>query len=83
VDDGQLIESGAFGVVRHPMYGGLFLFAFGLGLLTASGPTLLCALLVVLFFDLKSRREEAWLSEAFPTYADYRSRTPRLVPWIY
>ena len=83
VDDGRLIEDGAFGVVRHPMYGGGFLLALGWGLLAASVPTLLCALLLALFFDLKSRREEAWLGEAFPTYADYRRRTPRLVPWIY
>jgi protein-S-isoprenylcysteine O-methyltransferase Ste14 len=65
------------------MYGGGFLLALGWGLLTASVPTLLCALLLVVFFDLKSRREEAWLGEAFPTYADYRRRTHRLVPWIY
>jgi protein-S-isoprenylcysteine O-methyltransferase Ste14 len=83
VADGQLIADGAFRVVRHPMYSGGLLFALGWGLLTASMATLACALLLALFFDLKSRREEAWLAEAFPDYADYRRRTPRLVPWIY
>ena len=83
VADGELIEGGAFGLVRHPMYGGLVLLAVGWGLLTASVPTLLCALVLALFFDLKSRREEAWLGEVFPTYAEYRRRTPRLIPWIY
>ena len=29
VDNGQLIEDGAFGLVRHPMYGGCVLFAIG------------------------------------------------------
>jgi protein-S-isoprenylcysteine O-methyltransferase Ste14 len=83
VDDGQLIEDGAFGLVRHPMYGGGVLLAIGWSLLAASVPTLLCALLLALFFDLKSRREEAWLGEAFPNYAEYRRRTPRLIPWIF
>jgi protein-S-isoprenylcysteine O-methyltransferase Ste14 len=83
VADGQLIDGGAFGLVRHPMYGGAILFAVGWGLLTASPPTLLCAFVLGLFFDLKSRREEAWLGELFTGYADYRGRTPRLVPWIY
>jgi protein-S-isoprenylcysteine O-methyltransferase Ste14 len=83
VADGRLIDDGAFGVVRHPMYGGGLLFALGWGLLTASMATLACAFLLALFFDLKSRREEAWLAEALPDYADYRRRTPRLVPWIY
>ncbi len=35
------------------------------------------------FFDLKSRREEAWLAERFPGYADYRARTKRFIPWAY
>ncbi len=83
VEDGRLIEDGAFRLVRHPMYGGGVIVAIGWGLVTASLPTLLCALGLALFFDLKSRREEAWLGEAFAAYAGYRSRTPRLIPWIY
>jgi protein-S-isoprenylcysteine O-methyltransferase Ste14 len=35
------------------------------------------------FFDLKSRREEAWLLVAYPGYAAYRARVRRLVPFIY
>jgi len=83
VDDGRLIEDGAFGLVRHPMYGGGVLFAIGWALLMASVPTLLCGILLALFIDLKSRREEAWLGEVFATYAEYRRRTRRLIPWIY
>jgi protein-S-isoprenylcysteine O-methyltransferase Ste14 len=83
VDDGRLIEDGAFALVRHPMYGGGVLFAIGWGLFMASVPTLLCGIVLALFFDLKSRREEAWLSELFPTYAEYSRRTPRLIPWTY
>jgi protein-S-isoprenylcysteine O-methyltransferase Ste14 len=83
VDGGRLLEDGAFSIVRHPMYGGGVLFAIGLGLVMASVPTLLIGLLLGLFFDLKSRREEAWLGEVFPTYAEYRRRTPRLIPWIH
>jgi protein-S-isoprenylcysteine O-methyltransferase Ste14 len=36
-----------------------------------------------LFFDLKSRREEAWLLGAYPAYADYRRRVRKLVPLVY
>jgi protein-S-isoprenylcysteine O-methyltransferase Ste14 len=35
------------------------------------------------FFDLKSRREEIWLADQFKDYVAYRSRTRRLLPWIY
>lgn len=83
VPGGRLIEEGPFGLVRHPMYGGGVIAALGWSLLTASPTTLASALLLLGFFDLKSRREEAWLGERFAGYAAYRRRTRRLIPWIY
>jgi protein-S-isoprenylcysteine O-methyltransferase Ste14 len=41
------------------------------------------AVLLGVFFDLKSRREEAWLVEQFGGYAAYRRRRRRLIPWLY
>ena len=79
----RLVESGSYGLVRHPIYGGLLLGALGWGLLTASPLALLGALVLAAFFDLKSRREEIWLSDQFEDYGAYRSRTRRLLPWIY
>ena len=41
-------------------------------------------LLLTVLFDLKARREEAWLIERFPEYVAYRAGTPRrFVPWLY
>ena len=37
---------------------------------------------MAIHFELKSRREEAWLMERVPSYADYRAKTRRLIPWI-
>jgi len=79
----RLVESGAYSLVRHPIYGGLILGALGWGLLTASPLVLLGALTLVGFFDLKSRREEIWLADQFDNYSAYRSRTKRLLPWLY
>jgi protein-S-isoprenylcysteine O-methyltransferase Ste14 len=83
LEGARLVESGAYRLVRHPIYGGLILGALGWGLMRASPVTLLGALLLAVFFDLKSRREEIWLSESYPEYPAYRSRTRRLVPWVY
>ena len=45
---------------------------------------LLLTAVLVLFVELKSRREEQWLAERYPGYADYRRRTPRrFVPFVY
>ncbi len=82
-DDAQLVESGAYGAVRHPIYGGLIATALGWGLVSASPAALLLALALAGFFELKSRREEAWLTERYPDYPAYITRTRRFFPGLY
>ena len=79
----ELVERGAYGLVRHPIYGGLIVASFGWGLAKASPAALAGAAVLWLFFDLKSRREERWLAEQFAGYPAYRARTRRLIPWLY
>jgi protein-S-isoprenylcysteine O-methyltransferase Ste14 len=81
--DAPLIEQGAYRLARHPIYGGLVIGAVGWGLLTASALALALAAVLLAFFDLKSRREEAWLVDRFPAYEAYRRRTRRLIPFVY
>ena len=83
LEGARLVESGAYRLVRHPIYGGLVIGALGWGLVRASPLTLAGALVLAAFFDLKSRREEIWLSESYPDYPAYRHRTHRLLPWVY
>lgn len=82
-DDARLVESGAYRLVRHPIYGGLILGAVGWGLTSASIPALVGAVALALFLRLKSGREEAWLADRFEAYDGYRARTRRFVPWLY
>ena len=79
----RLIDDGPYRLVRHPMYGGIVMAAFGWALCTTSPMTLLFAFVTLGFFALKSRREEAWLVDRFPEYPAYRARTKRLIPWVY
>lgn len=83
IEGGRLIDTGVYGLVRHPIYTGIITAAIGWGLATASPAALLAAVLLGVFFDLKSRREEAWLLAAYPGYAAYRARVRKLVPLIY
>lgn len=82
-EDAHLVETGSYALVRHPIYGGLILGAFAWGLFSAAPLALLGAVALLAFFDLKSRREEAWLVRRYPAYAGYRERTHRLIPWLY
>ena len=65
------------------MYGGGLGVALGWVLIVGSFLTLAYAVLLFIFMDIKSRREERWLTEKFPGYADYQRRVRRLVPFIY
>jgi protein-S-isoprenylcysteine O-methyltransferase Ste14 len=82
-DDATLVETGAYAVVRHPIYSGLLLGAFGWALVVSSPLTLLYATILLVFFDFKSRREERWLAKKFANYVDYQKRVRKLIPFIY
>jgi protein-S-isoprenylcysteine O-methyltransferase Ste14 len=83
IADGTLITSGPYAYVRHPIYAGLILGTLGWALFRANllGVALAAALFV--FFDLKSRREEQWLAEAYGAYVEYQKRVRKLIPWVY
>jgi protein-S-isoprenylcysteine O-methyltransferase Ste14 len=79
----ELKESGAYALVRHPIYGGILLLSLAWSL--ALSPWALIptgALAITLAF--KSRLEEQWLIGRHPTYAGYRERVRRrFVPYLW
>lgn len=81
----QLVTHGPFRLIRHPSYAGLALMFLGWGLLFGNWlalPSLLVPF--VLAFLYRVRLEEQTLEAAFPSaYPAYRSRTKRLVPFVY
>ena len=83
LDDGALVQSGVYSIVRHPIYGGVILGVFGWALLFTSIVGIVLAGVVLVFFDQKSRREEVWLMEKYRDYAAYRRRVRKLIPFIY
>lgn len=83
IEGGTLVTSGVYRWVRHPIYTGLILGTLGWSLWNANLLGVGLAVILFLFFDLKSRREEAWLMEAYPDYAEYRRRVRKLIPLVY
>ena len=82
-DDSRLVQTGIYGLVRHPLYASLIFVSFGWGLIRQSWPALAAAVSLAIFFNAKALREERWLREKFPEYATYEQRVRRFVPWIY
>jgi protein-S-isoprenylcysteine O-methyltransferase Ste14 len=82
-DGAPLIQTGPYRLVRHPIYSGILFMALGWSVWLQSHVKLGFTLLLFIFFDLKSRREERLLAQIFPEYESYRKRVSRLVPFIY
>ena len=83
-DCSNLVESGPYAIVRHPIYSGLIFGALGWALWVNGWLTIVYALILFVFFDVKSRLEERWLLEKFGApYAEYRTRVRKLIPWVY
>jgi protein-S-isoprenylcysteine O-methyltransferase Ste14 len=78
-----LVEGGPYRVVRHPMYTGAILIAFGWALAVAGSLSLVYAGMVVGFLAIKTAREERWLREELTGYVDYEHRVRRLIPFVY
>jgi protein-S-isoprenylcysteine O-methyltransferase Ste14 len=83
-EDHQLIQTGPYARVRHPIYSGLLLAMIGTGLFVGEWRALLGVFLIFLSQWLKALREEKMLISQFgSTYEEYRRRTGSLVPrWL-
>jgi len=80
---GTLRRDGTYGLVRHPMYGGvsLLLLAWALVSSPAACPVWVAA---TVFFDAKRRREEEWLLAQHADYDAYRRDvTKRFIPFVW
>jgi protein-S-isoprenylcysteine O-methyltransferase Ste14 len=82
-ENAQMVEHGAYRWVRHPIYSGIILGACGLALLRGGWLSLLYALILFIFFDIKSRREEQWLCEKYENYVAYQQHVAKLIPFLY
>ncbi len=78
--DNHLVREGIYAEVRHPIYTGVIMVAFGWALATANTTRLVLATLFAALLKAKSQREEVWLEEKFPDYAAYREEVPGLLP---
>lgn len=83
-DEHALITDGAFSFVRHPMYGGLLLIAFGLSAATGSDLRFAASFALFYVLDRKVELEEGALEKKYGSeYSSYKETAKRFIPYLY
>jgi protein-S-isoprenylcysteine O-methyltransferase Ste14 len=81
-NDTELLTTGPYALVRHPIYGGLMFAMLG----SAIGQSIFWLLPLIVYgpyFILSARREERNLTVQFPEdYPAYKKRTKMLLPFV-
>lgn len=80
----KVVDSGLYGIVRHPMYA-VIIWLFGaIPLVLASWWSLLCFLPYAAVMVVRIKNEEALLSAELEGYEEYKKRVKyRLIPFIW
>jgi protein-S-isoprenylcysteine O-methyltransferase Ste14 len=79
----QVIDTGPYMLVRHPVIISFFGLVIGIFLINPALTTL--AMMIYTFWDFEhaARQEEKLLSQNLPKYREYMQRTPRFLPRLW
>lgn len=81
--DHELIQSGPYRWVRHPIYTGLLLAFLGTAMAIGEWRGLVCVAIVAVSFWFKLKLEERWMRDNFGVaYESYMQRTKALIPGL-
>jgi protein-S-isoprenylcysteine O-methyltransferase Ste14 len=81
-EDPELVTTGPYRYVRHPIYSGILLMAFG-SAVDISIFWLIVLVIAALYFTYSALVEERLMMKQFPkVYPAYKSKTKMLIPFI-
>jgi len=83
-EEGQeQVSTGIYGIIRHPMYGGVILFTLGIVLIMGSGIALIPTLLSFILIYIRALSEEDLLRVELEGYTEYCEEVRyRLIPGV-
>jgi protein-S-isoprenylcysteine O-methyltransferase Ste14 len=80
----QVITSGPYRFVRHPMYVGALLFVLCIPMVLDSIWAFIPSAVIVILFIIRTALEDRTLIEKLPGYAEYTKRVKyRLIPFVW
>ena len=83
-EDQEVIDTGLYGVVRHPMYMATLILFLTMPLVLASPISFLIMLLYILLITKRIRNEEAVLEQGLKGYREYKQRVKyKVIPYIW
>jgi protein-S-isoprenylcysteine O-methyltransferase Ste14 len=80
---GRLVTEGPYRWLRHPMYLGQLAIAVGAPATLGCRWALALSFAAALVLFVRARLEENALARTYPSYADYRRRSKRLIPFVF
>lgn len=85
VQEGQkVVDTGLYGIVRHPMYSVTLLLFLAMPLVLGSLQSLLIFLVYPFLIAKRIRHEEQFLEENLPGYREYQEKVKyRLIPFLW
>jgi len=82
-EDPDLVTTGPYRFIRHPIYTGIILAMIGTALAISLFGLIVVAVVAALF-AYSASREERFLAEEFPAaFPDYQARTKLLIPFVF
>ena len=83
-EDQKVIDTGLYGVVRHPMYMATLILFLAMPLVLASPISFLMMLLYIPLIAKRIRNEEAVLEQGLKGYSEYKQRVKyKVIPFIW
>src|SRR5262245_39265279 len=81
---GQLVTTGPYALVRHPVYTCYVVLGLGLELSVGSPVGVGIVVAAFIYYDQRTREEERWLVAAYADFDGYRRHVKgRLIPGLY
>jgi Putative protein-S-isoprenylcysteine methyltransferase len=81
--EGGLVTSGPYRYIRHPIYAAICLIAWSGIAANFSVDSALCGGLILTGALMRIYSEETLVAERYPEYSQYKTKTWRMLPFVY
>ena len=80
--DGQLLMTGPYRFIRHPIYAVVLILVWSSVLVHASIGNVVVSVIMTVVTGIRIATEEEFLQKQYPSYAEYSRKTKRIIPFV-